>query len=453
MRPSHSVIVVGAGISGLACAYALKKRGVDVAVLEASDATGGLIRSVEENGCLFETGPQSFSTSLQLNALTDELGLTTELVSAPAKAPRYILVNGQLRLVPLSPAAFLGSSLLKWSTKLSILRDPFGKSFPPQEDESVAAFVRRKFKPELLELLVGPFVSGIYAGDPEKISFRAAFPTLYEAEKTAGSLVRGMKAVAKKRTGPRVKPTLASFRRGNQTLVTTLAEKLGDALRTGVRVEQVSRSSDNQFSIATSSGQFQCEHLVVATPTAVAVTLLRNLAPSASAALAQIEYAPVAVVSLAYRRADVAHSLDGFGFLVPRSAGKKILGAVWTSSLFPNRAPNGHVQVTSFLGGATDPEAASLADSSLVETAHRELSPIIGLKAQPVASRVTAYERAIPQYNLGHTARLATIAADLAKISGLHLAGNYLKGPAIGTCVEHAQQVAECIQADGKSLR
>lgn len=446
MTTTHSVIVIGAGISGLACAYALKKRGVDVAVLEASDAAGGLIRSMEENGFLFETGPQSFSTTAQLNALIDELGLKSEFVSAPAKAPRYILVNGQLRPVPLSPGAFLGSSLLTWSTKLSILRDPFGKSFPPEEDESMAAFVRRKFTQELLDLLVGPFVSGVYAGDPEKISCRAAFPTLYEAEKTAGSLVRGMKAAAKKRTAPRVKPTLASFRRGNQTLINALVEKLGDALRAGVRVEQVSRTSDNQFTLITGPRQFQCEHLIIATPTAVAAALLRSLAPSASDALSQIEYAPVAVVSLAYRRADVAHSLDGFGFLVPRSAGKKILGTVWTSSLFPNRVPSDHVQMTSFLGGATDPDTASLSDSSLVELTHRELSPILGLKASPTASRVTAYDRAIPQYNLGHTARLATIAADLAKIPGLHLTGNYFRGPAIGSCVEHAQAVAESLR-------
>lgn len=446
MTTAHSVIVIGAGISGLACAYALKKRGVDVAVLEASNSAGGLIRSVEENGYLFEIGPQSFSTTAQLNALIEDLGLAKEFVSAPAKAPRYILVNGQLRPVPLSPGAFLGSSLLKWSTKFSILRDPFGKSFPPEEDESIAAFVRRKFTPELLELLVGPFVSGIYAGDPEKISCRAAFPTLYEAEKSAGSLVRGMKAVAKKRTGPRVKPTLASFQRGNQTIVNTLAEKLGNALRTGTRIEEISRWGDNQFMINTGSGPIQCQNLVVATPTTTASSLLRVLAPTAAEALAQIKYAPVAVVSLAYRRADVGHSLDGFGFLVPRSAGKKILGSVWTSSLFPNRVPSDHVQMTSFLGGATDPDTASLSDSSLVELAHRELAPILGLKAQPVASRVTAYDRAIPQYNLGHTARLAAIAADLAKVPGLHVTGNYLKGPAIGSCVEHAQEVAESIQ-------
>src|SRR5262249_9115899 len=353
---THSVIVIGAGISGLACAYAFKKRNVDVLVLESNDSPGGMIHSVSENGFLFETGPQSFSTTGQLISLIEDLGLANELVPAPAKAPRYILVNGQLRPVPLSPGALLTSPLLKWSTKFSILRDSFGKSFPPAEDESIADFVRRKFTPELLDLLVGPFVSGIYAGDPEKISLRAAFPTLHEAEKTAGSIVRGMKAASKNRKGRRIKPALASFSRGNKILIEAFAGKLGDALHTAGHVSQIARTNDGRFTIDSNTGQFQSHHLVIATPTPVAASLLGNLVPAAANALTQIEYAPVALVSLGYRRADVRDSLNGFGFLVPRSAGLKILGTVWNSSLFPNRAPSDQVQLTSFLGGATDPE-------------------------------------------------------------------------------------------------
>jgi len=443
-------MVIGAGISGLACANALKKSGMDVLLLEGSSHSGGMIHSVEENGFLFETGPQSFSTTAPLNALMQDLGLTHEFCPEPARAPRYILVNGKLQPVPLSPPAFLGSSLLKWSTKFSILREPFGKSSPPEPDESIADFVRRKFSPELLTLLVAPFVSGIYAGDPEKISLRAAFPTLHEAEKTAGSVIRGMKAVGKKRTQPRVKMTLASFRRGNQALTDALTSKLGDSLRIHTRVAQISLGANGRFELLadTPSGpaRFQTSQLVAATPAYTAASLLKPLASAAADALAQIEYAPVAVVSLGYRRADVGHSLSGFGFLVPRPAGLRILGAVWSSSLFPNRAPSDHVQLTSFLGGATDPDTVSLSDSSLVDLAHHELTPLLGLKARPTVSRVTAYERAIPQYNLGHTARIATIRADIANVPGLHVVGNYLRGPAIGACVEQAQEVAESIR-------
>jgi oxygen-dependent protoporphyrinogen oxidase len=405
-----------------------------------------MIRSVLENDYLFETGPQSFSTTPALTALIEELNLSGELVTAPPRAPRYILVNGQLCNVPLSPGAFLSSSLLKWSTKFSILRDPFTKSFPPKTDESIADFVRRKFKPELLDLLVGPFVSGIYAGDPEKISLRAAFPILHEAEQSAGSIIRGMKAVAKKRTGPRAKPFLASFRQGNQTLTRSLAQELGESLRTGLHVSQITKMDEGGFNLVAGDEQFHSANLVVATPTFVTAQLLRSYAPDAAEALFQIEYAPVAVVSLGYRRSDVAHKLNGFGFLVPRSEGLKVLGTVWNSSLFPNRAPEDQVQLTTFLGGATDPDTASLSGSALTDLVHRELAPILGLKSQPVASHASVYSHAIPQYNLGHVDRLATIQSELAKIPGLYLTGNYLKGPAIGACIEHAQTVAQSIR-------
>lgn len=450
MATTHSVIVVGGGISGLACAHALKKRGVDVLVLESSNSPGGMIKSVEENDFLFEAGPQSFSTTHQLNALINDLGLSSGLVTAPAKAPRCILIKGKLREVPLSPPAFLASSLFSWSTKFSLLREPFGKSVLPTDDESIANFVRRKFTNELLELLAGPFVSGIYAGDPEKLSLRAAFPQIYEAEKHAGSIIRGMKAAAKAKTGPHQKPTLASFKNGNETLPRALSQALGDSVRTGTQVTQITRISNEQFELMATSAsraiQFRAPHVVVATPTYTTAYLLQELAPIAAESLSEIDYAPVAVVSLCYRRADVARSLNGFGFLVPRSAGLRILGTVWNSSLFPNRAPQDHVLITSFLGGATDPATASLSESSLIDLAHRELSPLLGLKSQPTASRVTAYKHAIPQYNLGHLTRLAAIQSDLANVPGLHLTGNYFRGPSIGACVEHAQSVAESIR-------
>jgi len=446
---THSVIVIGAGISGLVCAYALKKSGADVLLLESFPSPGGMIHSVKEQGFLFETGPQSFSTTPALDALIQELALSGDLVVAPSRAPRYILLNGHLRNVPLSPPALLTSSLLSWSTKLSLVREPFRKTIPPPGDESIADFVRRKFSGELLDLLVGPFVSGIYAGDPEKLSLRAAFPQVYEAEQTSGSVMRGLKTATKSKDAPRQKPTLASFRNGNETLTLALSRSLGTSLLTSAQVTQTSLDSSREFEIAatihSSSTQFRCSHLVLATPTHTAASLLRQLAPATAQALSQIEYVPVAIVSVAYRRADIAHSLNGFGFLVPRTAGLRILGTVWNSSLFPNRAPQEHVLLTSFLGGATDARTASLSDSSLVDLAHRELTPILGLKTQPVASRVTAYRHAIPQYNLGHLDRLSAIQSDLPKIPGLHLTGNYFRGPAIGACVERGLSVAESI--------
>jgi oxygen-dependent protoporphyrinogen oxidase len=447
---THSVIVVGAGISGLACAYALKKSGEDVLVLESSKRPGGVIRTVSKNGYLLETGPQSFSTTAALTALIRDLKLSDQLAVAPPHAPRYILAKGRLRPVPLSPPALLGSSLLSWATRFSLLREPFRKTIPPSDDESIADFVRRRFSSELLELLAGPFVSGIYAGDPEKLSLRAAFPQIHEAEERTGSIIRGMKAAAKARTNPQGKPTLASFRNGNETLPRALFEALGDSIRTGTQVMRITCDSDQQFNIAATgdsgSVQFHTSRLVVATPTEAAASLLQELAPSAAEALSQIAYAPVAVVSLGYCTADVSHPLNGFGFLVPRSSGLRILGTVWNSSLFPDRAPQDHVVVTSFLGGATDPTTASLSETDLAELVQKELDPLLGFRLGPDITHVTKYERAIPQYNLGHLDRLAAIRSGLAKIPGLHLTGNFFKGPAIGACVEQAQAVAESIR-------
>jgi protoporphyrinogen/coproporphyrinogen III oxidase len=447
MTDSLSALVVGAGISGLACAHALRKSGVDAHVLEASPRVGGLIQSVRQDGFLLECGPQSFSGTGPLLQLCRELGIENQLLRAPEHAPRFVLIGGGLRPVPLSPPAFFLSGFVSAGTKWAILRDMFGRSTPSAAEESITAFVCRKFSPELLEKLVGPFVSGIYAGDPEKLSLSAAFPQLREAEASAGSVVRGMIRAAKRdRTAGQQRRELLSFRDGNETLPRALAEKLGTALHLGARVSAIRCPAPAQFvvtaSINGSERTFATPNLILATPTEAAATLLSELSPEFHAPLDGIEYAPVAVVSLGYRKSDVRRSLEGFGFLVPRSAGLQILGSVWNSSLFPGRAPDGHALLTSFVGGATNPAAVRLSPDQLTALVHRELSPILKLAQPPVFSHATVYERAIPQYNLGHATRMKTLDTISAKLPGLFFAGNYLRGPAIGACVEHAQELA-----------
>ncbi|HVH69594.1 MAG TPA: protoporphyrinogen oxidase, partial [Candidatus Dormibacteraeota bacterium] len=229
-------LVVGGGISGLVCAYALKKSGIEVMLVEAAARPGGVIQSVRRDGYLLELGPQSFSGTSQLRSLCADLGIADQLLEAPARAPRYVLVNGKLLAVPLGLPAFFTSSLVNGPTKWALVRDIFGKTAPPEGDESVAAFVRRKFSDQLLDRLVGPFVSGVYAGDPEKLSLRSAFPQLHEAEKASGSIVRGMMRLAKNKKGQRERPTLNTFREGNETLVRVLANQLGSALCCDVRM-------------------------------------------------------------------------------------------------------------------------------------------------------------------------------------------------------------------------
>ena len=439
-------LVVGGGISGLVCAYALQKAGIEVLLVEASPRTGGAIHSVVREGFLLELGPQSFASTTQLRTLCAELGIANQLLEASPRAPRYVLINGVLQPVPLSPPALFLSPLINGSTKWALLGDIFGKSVPPDTDESVAAFVRRKLSDQLLDRLVGPFVSGVYAGDPEKLSMRSAFPQVHEAEKAAGSIVRGMLRLAKSKKGPRERPTLNTFRDGNETLVRALANNLGAAIHTRRCAASIYRQNDGSFHVSlegSGNESLVAKSVILATPTDVTGKLLAQVDPSFEALLTSVEYAAVAVVSLGYRKNDVGHRLDGFGFLVPRSAGLRVLGTVWNSSLFPGRAPEGQVLLTTFVGGATDPSAATLKSEELSSLVHREIAPLLSIKSSPTFSSVTIWPRALPQYNLGHGKRLASIAENLARFPSLFLTGNYLGGPAVGSCVEQALAVAE----------
>jgi oxygen-dependent protoporphyrinogen oxidase len=444
-------LVVGAGISGLVCAYALRRAGVDAQVVESAATPGGVIRSERRDGYLLEFGPQSFNATSPLLNLCRELHIDNQLLPAPVNAPRYVLVKGSLRPVPLSPPAFLTSSLFGPVTKLRVLRDILGRSTAPQKDESVAAFTRRKFSGELLDKLVGPFVSGIYAGDPEKLSVRSAFPQLYEAEKSAGSVIRGLLCSAKKRSASSEKPTLQTFREGNQTLIQALAANLGPNLRCGVTARRISltiaSSGTPIFEVTViANGREEAlttDRVIIATPVQQAATLLRDVDPQFESALSAIAYAPVAVVSLGYPKSAIHHSLEGFGFLVPRSSGLRILGTVWNSSLFPNRAPVGQVLVTSFVGGATDPSAVSLPESEIVSIVHRELASVLGISQPPSFSHVQAWQRAIPQYNLGHIQLIDMLEPMQRQYPSIRLIGNNLGGHALGACVEQALTVVQ----------
>jgi oxygen-dependent protoporphyrinogen oxidase len=453
-------LVVGAGISGLATAYALHKSGIGVRVVEAARRPGGVIQSVKRDGYLLECGPQSFSGNGTISAMCKDLGILEERVLADPKAPRYVLIDGKLLAVPMGPG-LLTSPFMGGGTRGAILRDIFGKSESPEPDESVAAFVRRKFSDTLLDRLVGPFVSGIYAGDPEKLSLRAAFPILYEAEKASGSLMRGVFKVMNQRKAarnsapqaPREKPTLQTFRDGNETLIRAIAGRLGERLSCGVELthiealatDQNPRAARFRVSLQGPKGEeiLEAERLILSVPTEAAGRLLNSVDVGFSAQLCAIGYSGVAVVSLGYAKSDVGDPLTGFGFLVPRSAGLSILGTVWNSSLFPGRAPEDHALLTSFVGGATNPGAVSKSPEALAAQVHGEMAPLLSIRKGPAFSNVTIWPRAIPQYNLGHTGRISAINAMRARFPGLYFSGNYLNGPAIGTCVEYALKVAD----------
>ncbi len=460
MSTQVQALVVGAGISGLTTAYALQKSGISTFLFEASSRPGGVIQSVQRDGFLLECGPQSFAGNASLTAICKDLGILDQRILADPKAPRYVLLDGKLQNVPMGPG-LLVSPFLGGGTLFGILRDLLGSSRPPETDESVADFIRRKFSPTLLDRLVGPFVSGIYAGDPEKLSLRAAFPILHEAETAKGSILRGAIAVSKDRKAkrgntPREKPTLQTFQEGNDTLIRALAKDLRDRLFCDVEVMAIdaldpgheAKAPRFHITLKTPRGEerIEAERLVLANSPAAAGRVLSRLNPAFESELSSVEYAAVGVVSLGYRKADVGQDLAGFGFLVPRSSGLNDLGTVWNSSLFPGRAPDGYALLTSFVGGATNPAILQKSPDELASLVHREISPILSIRNQPVFSNVTVWPRALPQYNLGHVTRLAALKKLRACFPGLHLAGNYLNGPAIGTCIEHALKVADEIR-------
>jgi oxygen-dependent protoporphyrinogen oxidase len=454
MADPAQVVVIGGGISGLACAWRLRQLGAAVTLLEAGERVGGLIGTVEKDGFLFETGPQSFQGTQTLLGLIRELGMEAELCKADPSAPRFVLRRGRLQKVPMSPQAVLTSSLLGVGARWNVVSEAFRKTRSPGDDESVAQFVRRKFGHEILEYLVAPFVSGVYAGDPEKLSLRAAFPTLEEWEREYGSVLRGaMKSRPAKgaSTGP---PPLCSFRRGVATLTEAMAANLGDAARSGARAEEITKTDAGghaNYNIRMVQGGREeiitARAVVMATPAYAASHLLAHVSADLAKTLSGVEYASMAVVATAYYTQQAGTPLAGFGVLIPRSEKYRTLGIVWNSSLFSGRAPQGQSVLTSFLGGATDPEIVEKPQAEIEAIAHAENSRILGITGQPTISTVWKHQKALPQYNLGHSHAVRAIRDGERATPGLYFTGNYLDGPSVGKCVEMGFQTAEAVRA------
>src|ERR1700728_1209230 len=450
MPGSKHVIVIGAGISGLSCAYRLNEMGAEVTLLESTDRPGGLIGTTRKEGLLFESGPQSFQTTDLVLSLIRELGIESDLQKADSRAARYILLRGRLQKIPTSPQAMLTSSLFGVGSRWKILSEPFRKTRPPAGEESVAKFARRKFGDEILEYLVGPFVSCVYAGAPEKLSLKAPFPSLDEWEREYGSVLRGAK---KSRKGPGTTPSsLCSFRQGVARLPNALAEKLASRVQTGITAKSLNRLGPNGnelFELHTErtreSATMQAPAIVLATPAYVSAHLIAPISEQLGHTLSGIAYAPVAVVTSGYYRQEAGEPMEGFGFLVPAREKLHTLGTVWNSSLFPGRAPEGALAVTSFTGGATNPEIVSEPEDQIAKIVQSENEHILKIVGSPVASAVWKYPRALPQYNLGHGHIVETIRDAERQLAGIFFAGNYLEGPALGKCVENGFQTAEAV--------
>ncbi len=452
-HPSADVIVVGAGLSGLACAFRLARAGLQVEVLEAAARPGGVIGSRRRDGVLIESGPNSaLDTSPLIGELLRDAGIGGERLDANRIADRrYILRGGKLIAMPLSPPALLRTPLFSWRTKLGLLREPFIARAPADAEESVADFVRRRLGDEFLDYAIEPFVAGIYAGDPELLSVKAAFPRLAALEQNHGSLIRGMIVGARERrkNAEKAKNTAKSFsfRAGMQTLTDALARGVGtERIRCGVHVDRVRRESDGLFTVeaTTDSHRFArtARALVLAVPAYEAARLIAPLAPTAAAALEQIVYPPVASVVSAYRRGDVAHPLDGFGFLAPKKERPRVLGTLFSSSMFDGRAPADVVALTTFVGGLRNPELACEEPPQIAAIVRESLQAFIGA-TEPLWSEVTRWQRAIPQYAFGHLARIATIESAEQAFAGLFFCANYRGGVSVGDCIKSSHALAE----------
>jgi oxygen-dependent protoporphyrinogen oxidase len=453
-------IIIGAGISGLSTAYYLKQSGHKVLVLESSDRLGGVIQSLDTDGFLIERGPNSLRGTHEFLDLVDELQLNEQLVIANPKAPAYVYFNQALHAVPMNPLALVKTKLLSAQAKLRLLREPFIAARRETSEESLASFVRRRLGGEVLERLVAPFVSGVYAGDPERLSVQASFARLAALEASGGSIFRGGIKAARAAKANKNKPArslrqfrLCSFRDGLQTLTEALAKALGENLWTQVYLHSLSQISDFKFEMVFERqgrlSTMQTRSVVIATPAFTAAPLLQPLAPDLSAMLAEIPYTTIAAVPLAYRVEQVAWISDGlgngFGFLAPRGQGLRTLGSIWNSSLFPHRAPEGFVLTNNFIGGETDRDAIQLSDDELTNIVHGDLQTVLGITGAPHRLPITRWSRAIPQYNLGHAARIATIEAALRQRPGLHLAGNYLRGVSLGDLIKRGKELAQAI--------
>jgi len=437
--PIVDVAVVGAGISGLTTAFYLGRGGLRVAVLEASDRVGGAISTERRDGFLFELGPNTVTESrAEMRQLVRDAGLEGErLEAAPVGKQRFLWKSGRLHALPASPPAFLATRLFPLRAKLRLLREPWIAKAPEGVEETVGDFVRRRLGVDLLDYAVAPFVSGVYAGDPERLAVRWAVPRIHSLETEHGSLIRGALA---RRKGPAPGGAMFSFPDGLEALPRRLAERVGDVrLRSAVRA--IARHA-NGWRLTLDGGEVRARWVVSAVPADVAAELLAAVSGERSRLLAELVYAPVVVVALGFDRGAVGHPLDGFGFLAPRKEDLRVLGCLFPSSLFPGRAPEGKVTLTAFLGGRTDPGAIDLDDRQLLDAVLGDLRRSVGVRGEPLVVAIRRWRRAIPQYEVGYGRFVDRLQELEQALPGLSIGGNLRGGVSVPDCVKSSAALA-----------
>jgi len=447
-----SVAIIGAGVTGLTAAFYLKRKGVAVTVFEAANRAGGAIQSVHKNGFLAEFGPNTIlESSPKISQLIRDLNLESRRIYPnPDAKNRYVVRDKRPLEMPSSQAEFLTTKLFSARAKFALAREPF---VPPRADgveESVAEFVLRRLNQEFLDRAVDPLVAGIFAGDPYKLSVKHAFRKLLETEQKYGSLIKGQffGASERKKSGEvsRRDARMFSFDDGLRVLPDALAAQLGDSLKLNTAVVKLEQSGTDWHVFTTEDvAKFDA---VIYCGTAHKLAKLRGepSTPLDFSAFSEIRYPPVASVVLGFRREDVGHPCEGFGMLIPKIEGFKILGTIFSSSLFANRAPDNFVLLTSYVGGERQPELALLPPEKLVELVGGDLRVLLSVKGEPVFQNVAFYPKAIPQYNVGY-GKFKDLMNDLeSKARGLFFAGHYRDGVSLGDSIVSGINVTERVE-------
>ena len=464
---SRRIVVVGGGIAGLAAAHRVlelnnqKSLGLELILLEAASRLGGSIATEKIGDFLIEAGPDSFiSEKPWALRLCERLGLASRLVSTqPEYQKIYVVQRGKLQPLPegfflLAPTRvwpFIQTPLFSWGGKLRMAAELFLPRGSDNGDESLGAFVRRRFGAEALERVAQPLVGGIYASDPEKLSLAATMPRFKEMERSKRSVIRAMWSEQRRRARNREAGSGARWSLfvtllgGMQELVDTIAQRLPKgSIRQNTPVTSITHDQTNGgWRVSTGSETLGAYGVILATPAFQTAEMLGAIAKQAAEELNQIPYASTATVNLAYRREDFPRVPDSFGFVVPTVESRKIMACTFSSLKYPGRAPASHVLLRAFIGGSLQPELLQDDDSTIEKNAREELASLLGVTAKPLFSRVWRHPKSMPQYHVGHEARIQRIQAQVATFPGLVLAGSAYHGVGISDCVRTGEEAAE----------
>ncbi len=437
--------IIGGGISGLTAAFLLKNKGFEVTLFEKSGRVGGNIQTVKIDDFMIEYAPNSLLKSPRLVDLIKALDLEAEVAAAnAANKKRYVLRDGKLKSLPMTIAKMAASDYFSLKARLRLLKEPFVRT-KSAENESVKEFFTRRLGGEIVERAADPFIAGIYAGKPENLSIRAAFPRLYELEKTYGSLIFGSLRSKTEQTDKDF-PRTFSFKNGVQTLTDKLAESLGDSVKYNTEVTKIEKTADGKWLVETDFGAEIYDSLIISTPAESAAKLIENLDADLSEKLKSVYYPPIAMVFFGVKKETLRQNLDGFGFLIPSAEKRRILGTIWNSAVFENRAPDEYHLLTTFVGGARNAELFEKSDAEIFEIVFDELKSILGLREKPEFTHLKRWRKAIPQYLLGYEKVEESIEEFERENQGIHFCSNFYKGISVGDCVKNAYQAADEIE-------